>query len=386
MIQQTTGASSSNLTSLSPLTRQQRMDADGLLSDAVRKQIRKDVTEIMATDPSVTNVKLGRIIDTSRATVSKVLAGNYSHKTADKYLRRFSQWLDNRKDHIELPEARYAATSIGERILTACEIAVDLPCVGLISTPSGWGKTSALRRAVSRRGSHQSVYVQAGEACSTPRELMIEIARRLGLTLPARASKEVAYREVLSNLAGKYQGGKTSSFLIVIDEATTLTSRAINMLRNLHDDDACRPAIVLADTVSRMNAFLYSPSARGIAGGNEQLRSRGKAQYIRSASDEIPPADVKAVAEATLAELGYKGKLPVRTCKYLTQLAAKPGALRNVTARLQMLRYYCERKGIRPNYSIRQLDAMSELAGDRPQMETNPTPFADAQSVEIDAA
>lgn len=135
----------------------------------------------------------------------------------------------------------------------------------------------------------------------------------------SRFTSAQLYRDVTDKLAERYQGGRNQSYMIIIDEATTLRASAINMLRNLHDDPACRPAIILADTVSRLDGFLYSRA--GIAGGNEQLRSRAKAQFIRDADARFgwtvdargrevrDLTDIKLVADATLGQLGFDAKL-----------------------------------------------------------------------------
>lgn len=360
---------------LEPLSEGQRMAAEGRLTDRQRQTILQELEEVrITTRPAISLTKMGQLLGINRAILSRLRHGTYDGHS-DKYLRIIERWLIERRDRVEVPASAYVATSIGSRIITVCEIACDLPCVGIVKTPSGWGKTAALAEMARRRGPQQCIYIQAGEACVSKREMLVEIARRIGVTLKARFTTADLYRDVRAVLAGRYQGGRGSSYLIIVDEATTLRPDAINMLRNLHDDTACRPAIVLADTVSRLDGFLYGRG--GIAGGNEQLRSRSKAKYTRAATHQIDPGDVKLVADSCLKGLGFKGRLHASSYRYLTDLANEPGALRNVTARLENLYYFAMRKSLRPDYTAMQLDWIGLLSGDDWKMshDHNAIPF-----------
>ncbi len=352
------------------------MSAEGAISNKGRRQILRELEEVMATSkPKISLSRMSQLLAVNRAILSRLRQGTYTGNS-DKYLRIIQRWLITHKDRIEVPASDYVGTSIGNRIMAVCEIACDLPCIGIVATPSGWGKTAALLEMARRKGPQQSVYIQTGQTCISPRELLIELARRVGVTLKARFTTADLYRDVRAVLAGRYQSGRGGSFLIVIDEATTLRPAAINMLRNLHDDPACRPAIVLADTVSRLDGFLYSQA--GIAGGNEQLRSRAKGKFTRCVKDKLSPADVKLVADSCLAGLGFKGKLAANSYKYLTDLANEPGALRNVTARLENIYYFAARKGLKAEYGATQLDWIGLLSGDQPTMthQSDAIPFA----------
>lgn len=350
------------------------MSAAGTLKKTERERIRRTVEERrVAEDVSIS--KLAAILGVPRTTLSKVLGGDYpgTEGKRDTVLRLARTWAQRGEDRFETPDAAYVPTTIGEQILTVCDIALEQPCMGIVKTPSGVGKTTALREMAKRLGEGHCVYLQAGAAMNLKRELLFELVEKLAITPKPKSTMSTLYRQVRKRMAGHYAGGKGGSFLILIDEATTLHPNALNMLRNLHDDPACRTAVVLADTIARMDGFLYS--RRGIPGGNEQLRSRSKAQFIWPVSKAIPKNDVRRVAATTLVGLGYSRKLDARALDYLVRLAQKPGALRNVASRIQTVAYVAGKRNVQADFSVSQLDFVASLSGDEPQMRHANIPF-----------
>jgi len=345
------------------LSRKTIMSADGKLTAKQQAKIIAQAKELLATVDGLSKEKFARAVGMKRATFSKVLGRSYG-SSPDKFLRRIASFLLSYADKAAFAPSSslFAPTSIARQIMAVCDLATDAPSIGIVKTPSGWGKTSALQEIALKRGPAQCMYIQAGEACVSPRDLVAAIAKRFSITTHKRSRAEL-YDAVRDKLAATYMLGKGVSFLVIIDEATTLRPSAINMLRNLHDDPAARPAIVLADTLARMDGFLYARRAESIAGGNEQLRSRSKAQFKRTANDEIHAADVQLVAEARLKSLGHRGKLTGRSLKYLVDLARSGDALRDVTSRIENLHYYAARQGLVADFSVTQLDWIAPLSG-----------------------
>lgn len=365
---------------LQNLSRKTIMSADGKLTARQQAGIIAQAKELLATVDGLSKEKFARAVSMKRATFSKVLGRSYA-SSPDKFLRRIASFLISYADKAAFaPSASlFAATSIARQIMAVCDLATDAPSIGIVKTPSGWGKTSALQEIARQRGPAQCLYIQAGEACVSPRELLAAIAKRFAITTSRRTRSEL-YNEVRDKLAATYMIGKGVSFLIIIDEATTLRPAAINMLRNLHDDPAARPAIVLADTLARLDGFLYARRAESIAGGNEQLRSRSKAQFIRTANDEIHAADVQLVAEARLKSLGHKGRLTGRALNHLVDLARSGDALRDVTSRIENLFYYAARQGLKADFSVTQLDWIAPLSGRKHKISHGENvPFAKAE-------
>ena len=357
--------------------------ATGQLTAAERQRIVAAVQEVLASERGVSMTTLGKIIGASRATVSRVLRGTYTG-TADRFLNLLSAWLANRSERADIPQTPYVPTAIGRQIVAACLMAYDKPAIALIKTSTGCGKTAALLEVARRLGENSAVYLSAGEAVSSPRELLIELSRLLGVRHAARATVGGMYRSVRDALAARYQLGKGERVLILVDEATTLRGNAINMLRNLRDDPACSPGLVLADTVSRLDGFLY---ARGnIAGGTEQLRRRACVEFCwcyrgdDESGERIDAADVKAVAESTLAALGVSDKrarLDGRALKLLTELAndSRREGFAAVVDRIENLYYYATRAELAPEFTVAQLDYMASMEDRRPAADYSSPPF-----------
>lgn len=349
---------------------------DAKLTDKKRAGIRRQVQEVIAAE-RISLSRLGGIVGWSAAAVSLVLRGKYGG-TSDAILNAMACWLADRQSRAEAPEVPFVQTSITRRIRAVCDRAWAMPAIGLVITPSGYGKTAALREVASRRGD-RCLYLQAGEAFSCKRDLLLRIAYGLGIGPRERWTIGTIYREVQKAMAKRYAAGQGDPFLILVDEATTLHAGALNLLRNLHDDSACRVAIVLADTW-RLDAELHS--RKGIAGGYEQLRSRCRATYQVKKAEAVSAADVRKVTDSVLASMGYKGPLDAQAYQFLVKIAATEGALRNVVARLQTVQGVAEAANVRPRYTVAQLDFVAPLVGGECEIEHETEPFgANTQAV-----
>lgn len=341
------------------------------MTEAERKETLRRAVEVQVAE-HLSNATMARVVlKSSPAVWSQIRSGTYQGST-DKWLRRAEQWLADRQERQATPETEFAETSIARRILAVCERAWSMPTIGRVITPSGCGKTMALREFARRRG-ETALFIQAGEFARGVGGVLGEIARGLGIPVTGKASVDSLGRAVRANLAEHYSGGIRPPFAILVDEATTLTAGALNVLRNLHDDPASRAAIVLADTW-RLDAFLRS--AHGIAGGNEQLRTRGGAVCLVPETEEIARDDVRKVAEMILAGLGHEGGLPRLALDYLTGLANQDGRLRNVYHRLHACHDVALARRWEPSYSVAELDYVGPLVGMKCEQVHDGPPFA----------
>jgi len=330
---------------------------DGKLTSIERDQVLDALKEIQRKE-QISGNTLRRVMGCSHSVWSQISRGVY-RGDSDKYLLRGRQWMIERASRQEAPASGYAPTHVGNMVMAVCQQAWEVPCIGLVVTPSGAGKTAALREFARRRG-ERALYIQAGEAYCSKQGLILEIAHRLGVKDTTRSTSARLYRSIRDKLADYYAGGEGSPFCLLIDEATTLRPSALNVLRNLHDDDACRVALVLADT-ARLDAELSSRA--GIAGGYEQLKSRLGAKFLMAADAAIPAKDVKAVIENVLTSLGFTGRLDRHALDYLCQIAQAPGKLRNVVYRLHAGWRLARMAEARATFSVTELDYAAGLVG-----------------------
>jgi len=328
---------------------------------------------------------LGRVIGRSGSTLSQVVSGKYAGD-AGRVIKALAAWLED-AGHRSPGDVPFAATSVARRILTVCDLAVCQVKMGLVVTPSGSGKTAALRE-FSRQRPDRRLYLTTGELVTTKLGLLAELVARLGLekALPRGATTYEKTRAVRDRLAALYSGGRYPPFVIIVDEATTLQPSALNLLRGLYDDPEVRAVVILADTW-RLESALHS--ARGIPGGTEQLRSRCGAQYRMAVSGRGPAAisraDVQAIGRAVLGRSGFEGGLPDSSWTYLYGLVIeskdgawrlRDGGLRNVVDRLDTCRDTAVRLGVEPTYSVAELDEVADLVGQTRQYEPTAGVFA----------
>ena len=351
------------------------IDGDGPLTAGQREAIRNELRELMATDDRLNARVIARQLGCARSTATQIVNDTYKGDV-DRYLRAAGRWMRDRAQRAGAPQADYVRTGVGDAVMAVCKRAADAPCIGQVVTPSGAGKTAALMEFARRRGD-RAIYFQAGQCYSTKGGLVMELARRLGISLTTRSTSASLYMEIRDRLADYYAGGKGDPFVILVDEATSLQSAALNTLRNLHDDPSCRTAVVLADT-ARLSRELTGRNGWAMY---EQLRSRCGAVFAMAVDEEISPADVKAVADSTLAGLGHKGRPAAASYKYLHKLAQGDGKLRNVVYRLHAVAYVAEQAKGRADYSVAQLDFVADLVGAACQLEWDgrPAPFGRRQ-------
>lgn len=321
----------------------------------------------------LSNRAMAGILGCSPATWSQICSGTYRGDVG-RYLDAGVRWEEDRANRVAAAKAGYVDTSISRKILAVCHRAWSMPTIGRVITPSGCGKTVALREFL-RRWPDRTLLLQAGEFLKTPQALLGAICRGLGLGDPFTTTIAETEWRVREKLRKRFNGGVGVPFTILVDEAHSVNAAGLNFLRNLHDDPEAGVALVLADT-SRFNIFLYS--ARGIAGGNEQLRARFGAVCEVGEDAKIPAADVRAVADSLVAGLGHRAPLSPESLKFLVKVAQGGGHFRDVSKRLHAVRDVAAAEDAELEYTHAQLDFVATLVGEACEMEHPQPPFARA--------
>lgn len=351
-------------------TEMERVAKEGKVSKEERTQILARIEEIRVAEGH-SHAAVAGMISVSASVWSQVRAGNYPGR-ADRIFCMARQWLAARELCNAAPAATYVPTSDGKRVIIACNHALRMPCIAQIMMPSGGGKTTALMHYAQRMG-ERCMFIQAGEALSGKRALIGEMARMLGIRITKTELFQEIYKHVRGRLATHYAGGAGVPMMVIVDEATTLLPASLNMLRNFHDDMACRLAVVLADTW-RMDSELRCDARRGMKGGYEQLTSRFQAVHRVSPRDEVKLDDVKLIANSILKSLGHTGKLHAESYKFLRNIAQAGGRFHNVQARLHAVDAIAEHVNATPTFSVRELDYVASLVGAEMQMDHSGDP------------
>lgn len=344
---------------------------EGRLSDREQSKIHVKLIEI-ETAEGLTIRQMAKILGCSQSVYSQIRRKIYNGDV-EKYMLRARRWMIERTQQSKIPQADYIETTDSRNILKICQRAWSMPCMAKVVLDSGAGKTTALKEFARRKG-ERALYFQCGEAASSKRGFMLQLAEALGVHSRQATISEL-YRRIRSRLVDAYAGGKQTPFCLLIDEATTLTPACLNILRNLHDDEQVRCAVVLADT-RRLDSELARRA--GIAGGYEQLRSRFGAVYAPPANRKISKGDVFNVAHSVVAAMGFRGKLPDRSIQFLHRMAQAAGRLRNVVYRLKTVSDLAEAARCEPTYCVAELDFVAALVGGTCEMEHERSPFGKA--------
>jgi len=238
--------------------------------------------------------------------------------TDDKYpgdncniAQKVKLWLQSREEKAELisglqTDPGFAHTGTAKTILNRLKFAQALGDFAVIGGVPGIGKTSAvIQYAATRPRVFVATMSPATRGVGT---MLVEVLRSFGEKEPKGTPATLAYRVI--ELVGRGRGA-----LIVIDEAQNLTEQAIEQLRAIHDETGTGLALVGNEEVyTRLDGV-------GSKACFAQVASR---VGIRFTQRGVKSGDVETICD------GYD--ITDKAClNYLHKVAAKPGALRNVS-------------------------------------------------------
>jgi len=339
------------------------MDNPGPITEAEKREILAKLRTMLAADRSMSHAKIATNIGCSASVVSQIMGGKYGGST-DKYLARARQWLAARDmGQVDQAESRFVGTTIGKSVVQVCLRTWRLGKMARVVLPAGAGKTQALLEVKRRYGRHV-LYVQAHQAGSTITGMLRAVARAAGISVSRNDSSDEIYEKIRDLLTTWRQTDERLSALILLDEATALSGRALNYVRQFHDDQAMRAAVVLADTEDLASMLA---SRRKLPGGYAQLRSRMAFSYPSpSASLEqlITRDDAVAVALEVMRACGHeRAKVNADAAKFLHAMALDDGTLRNVEQRVTAVAAIAEECEIEPTWTVAELDYAGLLLG-----------------------
>lgn len=338
------------------------MEQPGPITDAEGREILTKLRTMLAADRSMNHEKIAVSIGCSPSVVSQILAGKYSGST-DKYLARARQWLAARDlGQADQAEGQFLPTTVGKAVCGLCVRAWRQQTMARVVLPAGAGKTQALLEVKRRYGRHV-LYVHAHQAGSTITGLLRAIARSAGISVSRNDCSDEIYEKVRELLTQWRSSDERLAALILVDEATALTARALNYLRQFHDDPATRAAVVLADTEDLAGML---SKARRLPGGYAQLRSRLSYSYPSPSArlDQlITRTDAVDVAVEVARSCGHAARFNADAAKFLHAVALEDGTLRNVEQRVRAVAALAEECECEPAWTVDELDYVGLLLG-----------------------
>lgn len=219
----------------------------------VRQYFRSLIEEKGATLTGV-----AREIGKSHTAVSRFLGGTLaSSEIVERLAELKDRWeAAERASEEEAREYRseveFVMTNDAKQVLAVCDLCQSEREIGVIVGPAGAGKTTALLKFLEMNP--DAVYVR-GDVSMTAKELLIELAERLGID-PGYGSLRSIMRRIVTRL-------REHPVLLIIDEADLLVSftvRKLELLRTIHDE--AQMGMVLCGMPRLAGYLLRGPSMR----------------------------------------------------------------------------------------------------------------------------
>lgn len=222
----------------------------------------------------------------SPATINQYLNGKYKGDI-EALNRAVAQLIERYKTKSKEMQADFIPTPTAKRILELCALAHAVGDIHLLIGEAGLGKTIALKEYCAR---NDGVLLLEVDPTYSPKVLLGQICQSLGV-LSARTNHAM-FDAVVEKLKG-------SGRLLIIDEAELLNTRALEILRRIHDRTGI--GVVLAG-MPRLRANL-----KGARGEFKQLYSRvGMCLDIK---DKLPVEDLTALIVANIGDSQQIGTL-----------------------------------------------------------------------------
>lgn len=268
--------------------------------------------ELMETH-GFSQVQVAAQLGKSSAVVNQYLQGKYKGdiEAVERAIEQLSERLKTKRQNDLKQE--FVETDTAVKVLNLCAMAHSLGDIYLLIGEAGLGKTVALKHYT---GKHEGVLMLEVDPTYSPKVLLQALCEALNVGQNSR-SNHALFDAAVAKLDG-------SGRLIIVDEAELLNTRALEVLRRLHDKSGV--GIVLAG-MPRLRANL-----RGTRGEFKQLYSRiGLHLDMRH---KLPDADILQLIEAGIGHNPHAEKL----------LAVSQGNARRLFKLLRGLKSWASRK------------------------------------------
>ncbi len=251
------------------LARTSRMIAENEPINAARKVHIRDRANEYLSKHGISQTDLARQINASKGTVSEVLRGTYGQKKRrggcddTTYLRRINNWmeLDARRQNL-IQNREYVEHSVAREIVAVAEIVAETCKMGIVFGPAQIGKSFTLANLDDADRLGNPVLFRVGEAHVRPLPLCRMMCERL--KLPASYTFDKLFRRLVGHL-------KDTKRMLMIDEADRCSYRALEFIRDLHDETGCPVLLAGKPAIYEKFGFRQTGGYREIV---DQLSSR----------------------------------------------------------------------------------------------------------------
>jgi len=254
---------------------------EALQKDSELESFRNEVNLFLANarrvEPSMSQSRLANMAGVSAAALSSVLAGKYAGDI-QTVIRKVSAVIEREREKAvsQIKKPSFVQTSVYQQMSYVMNMAQADAQIMIFTGDAGIGKTMSLKAYIEENPS--AVLIEA-DPTYTVATVLEEISEALGLE--ARGRKDKVEKAIISKLKGTER-------MIIIDEAEYLPTKALDILRRIHDKAGI--PIVLAG----MPRLIHN-----ITGISEKYRQISSRMYhVRL--KELTKEDVKAITETII--------------------------------------------------------------------------------------
>lgn len=224
---------------------------------------------------------LGRLASVSAATISQILGGKYPTPPT-RQLGLLESAIEVHENRQAIDTVPFVQTSIYQMAELICNRARKYRNFGVLVGNVGVGKTASLKQYLQLQ--RHTILIEA-DPDMTAGVFVDELLEALGVPIPTTIAKK--FNAAVAALRG-------TTCLILIDEAETMSDKALHYVRRLRDK--AEVGIVLAGTEKLLQKIKPKRSQF------DQIRSRVGTwpSYIQQATRP----DIDAIAQAALADQG----------------------------------------------------------------------------------
>ncbi len=197
--------------------------------------------------------KLGRM---TQSTFYRAVKGEYKTDPT-KFLKTALDAIDTQNARRSISHIPFVKTSVSEIAWTACNRARRYASFAVLAGFVGTGKTRSL---MEYKYSHENTHLVEADPGMSVQALLDELVKQIGCSfIKASANQHSKFSAIIDELKG-------TDTLLIIDEAETLTPKALHYLRRIRDKAGI--GIVLSGTEN------LSSLIKQVHGEFDQIRSR----------------------------------------------------------------------------------------------------------------
>jgi len=257
-------------------------------SDSYDEQAQRLVIKIVdyLNNKQLTKAWLAMVSATKMATLSQLINGKYP-SPPQHMLQTLWSSCENRDDRNKINSVPFVEATLFKLIVAACKFARTLRCFSVITASPGVGKTRSLEEYTALTN---NVILIKPNPMMSQGALLDQLVKATHAIVQSGSQYKKGSRE--ERFIAVYEALKGTDYLLILDEANTVSSGAIETLRRIRDN--AQVGVVLVGTQQLTN--IIKPGLQF-----DQLSNR--VSFWPKTIESITREDADNVTQAGFAEL-----------------------------------------------------------------------------------